>query len=179
MGDLKYQDLNKDGVINDKDMAPIDNGNIPQYLYGINGQLKYKNFDLNFVFNGTGNYNTVFSGMGIYETDYDGVFGSIHKNAWTQERWNNGEKITYPALSTKTSTNHRASDFFVQNRKYFKLKSLELGYTLLRVRSRASASASCGWCCRVRIYSPSTISRATTSDERATTAAFLSIVPTA
>ena len=130
VGDLKYQDLNKDGVINDKDMAPITNGNIPQYLYGISGQLKYKNFDLNFVFNGTGNYNSVFSGMGIYETDYDGVFGSIHKNAWTQERWNNDEKITYPALSTKTSTNHRASDFFVQNRKYFKLKSLELGYTL-------------------------------------------------
>lgn len=130
LGDLIYKDLNDDGVINDKDMTPITNGSIPNYTYGFHGMLKYKNFDISFQFNGIGDYKKWLSGMGIYENDYDGVFGSIHRNAWTQERWNEDEEISYPALTTKSSTNHRANDFYVQNFKYFKLKNLEIGYTL-------------------------------------------------
>lgn len=130
LGDLKYVDLNNDGVINDKDVAPLTKGSLPNYTWGFNGQFKYNNFDLSFTFDAIGSYKTLTSGIGVYETSYDGVFGSRHLNAWTQERWNEGLTITYPALSTKNSTNHRDSDFFLENRSYFKLKNLELGYTL-------------------------------------------------
>ena len=130
LGDLKYVDLNNDGVINDKDVAPLTKGSLPNYTWGFNGQFKYNNFDLSFTFDAIGSYKTLTSGIGVYETSYDGVFGSRHLNAWTQERWNEGQNITYPALSTKNSTNHRDSDFFLENRSYFKLKNLELGYTL-------------------------------------------------
>jgi len=130
LGDLKYKDLNNDGIIDVKDKAPITHGSIPNYFYGINGYLKYKSFDLSFLFQGVGRWNSVYSGMGVWENDYDGVFGSLHRNAWTQSRWNNDEKITYPALSTTTSVNHQTSDFFVYNRSYIRLKNLEIGYTL-------------------------------------------------
>ncbi|MGN0069792.1 MAG: SusC/RagA family TonB-linked outer membrane protein [Prevotella sp.] len=130
LGDLKYKDLNEDGVINDKDMAPITKGSLPNYTWGFNGQFQYKNWDLSFLFDAIGSYSYCYSGIGVYETSYDGVYGSLHRNAWTQERWNEGQKITYPALSTQATTNHRASDFFVEDCSYFKLKNLEIGYTL-------------------------------------------------
>ncbi|MCH3971082.1 MAG: SusC/RagA family TonB-linked outer membrane protein [Prevotella sp.] len=130
VGDLKYKDLNHDGVIDQKDLAPITYGAIPNYTYGINGYLKYKAFDLSFLFDGVGRWNALYTGMGIWENSYDGVFGSLHKNAWTEERWNNGDKITSPALSTKTSTNFQYSNYYVYNRAYFRLKTLEVGYTL-------------------------------------------------
>jgi TonB-linked SusC/RagA family outer membrane protein len=130
LGDLKYKDLNKDGTIDQKDMVPITRGAIPQITYGISGYAKYKDFDISLLFDGIGKFDRFYSGAGVWETDYDGIFGSLHRNSWTQDRWNNSEKITYPALSTKTSVNHQPSDFFVYNCSYIRLKSLEIGYTL-------------------------------------------------
>lgn len=130
VGDLKFQDLNHDGTIDDKDKAPITNGAIPNYTFGFNGFLKYKSFDLSVLVEGVGKWNSVYSGMGVWENAYDGVYGSSHRNAWTEERWNNGEKITAPALTTGTSTSFQYSDYYVYNRSYVRLKNVELGYTL-------------------------------------------------
>jgi TonB-linked SusC/RagA family outer membrane protein len=130
VGDLKYQDLNGDKVIDSKDQAPVTYGSLPNYTYGITGYFKYKNFDLSMLFDAVGRWNSVYSGLGVYETSYDGCFGSLHRDAWTAERYANGGNIKYPALSTKTNTNQQTSDFFVYNRSYFRLKNLEIGYTL-------------------------------------------------
>jgi hypothetical protein len=130
VGDLKYKDLNNDGVIDAKDQAPITYGALPNYTFGINGLVKYKSFDLSFLFQGVARWNSVYSGLGVWENNYDGSFGSLHKNAWTEDRWNNDEKITSPALSTQTSTNQQVSEYYVYNRSYVRLKNLEFGYTL-------------------------------------------------
>jgi hypothetical protein len=68
--------------------------------------------------------------MGIWDTNYDGIYGALEEHAWTEERWDNGEEITAPALSTKTSTNQQTSDYYVYNRSYLRLKNVEIGYTL-------------------------------------------------
>jgi TonB-linked SusC/RagA family outer membrane protein len=130
LGDLKYQDLNNDGKIDAKDQVPITRGAIPQITYGINGFVRYKNFDLTVLFDGIGKYDRVIGGAGVWETDYDGIFGTLNLNSWTQERWNHNEKITYPALSTKASVNHQASDYFVYDCSFFRLRTLEVGYNL-------------------------------------------------
>lgn len=130
IGDLKYKDLNNDGTIDQKDQAPITYGSVPNYTYGITGYIKYKSFDLSFLFDGVGRWKSFYSGSGVWENSYDGVFGALHEHAWTQERWNNGERITSPALSTKSSTNFQTSDYYVYDRSYLRLKTLELGYTL-------------------------------------------------
>lgn len=130
IGDLVYQDLNKDGIINEKDQAPIGNGAIPRYYYGISGGVKYKNFDVNLLFQGVGHWYHIYGGVGVWEANLDGIYGSLHQNAWTPERYENKEKITAPALSLTTSTSHQPSDYYCYNRAYLRLKNIELGYTL-------------------------------------------------
>ena len=141
LGDLKYQDLNHDGKIDERDKAPIGNGALPPVTYGISGGITYKQFDLNFLFQGIGQYSSMYSGQGVWETDYNGVFGALHQGAWTQKRYDNKEQITYPALSLAQSVNHQASDFFNYDRSYLRLKNLELAYTLPSSVSKAISVA--------------------------------------
>ncbi|SEW51242.1 SusC/RagA family TonB-linked outer membrane protein [Chitinophaga arvensicola] len=130
VGDLIYKDLNGDHIIDDRDKAPIGNGMLPRQVYAISGGVRYKAFDLNFLFQGTGEFSSIYGGQGVYETDYDGVFGARHANAWTPERYANQEPISYPALSLKKSVSQEANDFFSYNRSYIRLKNIEIGYTL-------------------------------------------------
>ncbi|TLV00720.1 SusC/RagA family TonB-linked outer membrane protein [Dyadobacter luticola] len=137
-GDLKYRDLNGDGKIDERDKAPVGTGMLPSLIYAVSGGLKYKNFDLNILFQGIGNYSTIdTSGIGIWETSFDGVYGALHRNAWTAERYASGAEITSPALSLGTSTNHQPSDYYLYNRSYLRLKNVEIGYTLPESISRA------------------------------------------
>ena len=130
LGDLKYQDLNKDGKIDERDKAPIGIGALPLMTYAFRGAITYKQFDFSFLFQGIGEYSSMYSGQGVWETNYDGVFGALHQNAWTQDRYNSGAKITSPALSLAQSVNHQSSDYYNYNRSYLRLKNLELAYTL-------------------------------------------------
>ncbi|WP_158563363.1 SusC/RagA family TonB-linked outer membrane protein [Chitinophaga silvatica] len=136
VGDLIYQDLNGDGIINDKDKAPVGTGDLPRKIYSITGGVRYKAFDLNFMFQGVGEYKTTFGGLGINETANQGMFGAIHANAWTAAKYAAGEAITYPALSTKSSVSQITSDFFLYNRAYIRLKTLEIAYTLPAIVAR-------------------------------------------
>ncbi len=129
-GDVKYVDLNKDGKIDSKDRAPIGYGDIPRGYYSINGGFAYKNFEVSFLFQGTTKRSITLSGVGAFETENQGVFNDIHMNAWTEDRWNAGEKIDYPALSLSKSTSHNDNDYFIQDGSYLRLKNAEIAYTL-------------------------------------------------
>ncbi|MCI1684438.1 MAG: SusC/RagA family TonB-linked outer membrane protein [Prevotella sp.] len=130
VGDLKYKDVNGDGIIDTKDQVPITDGSLPRYTYAFSTSLSYKDFDLSILVQGVGKWKSFYSGMGIWDTNYDGIYGALEEHAWTEERWDNGEEITAPALSTKTSTNQQTSDYYVYNRSYLRLKNVEIGYTL-------------------------------------------------
>lgn len=129
-GDFVYKDLNGDGVVNDKDQAPIGVGNIPRYNYGFSFSAEWKGFDAYIFFQGLAKFNSTMSEQGIYEYIIRGTYFPYHRNAWTEERWQNGEKITYPKLHTQAGVNHRANSFFVFDRDLFRLKNFEIGYTL-------------------------------------------------
>ncbi|MEA4917819.1 TonB-dependent receptor [Proteiniphilum sp.] len=129
-GDFVYKDLNNDGVINDKDQAPIGVGNIPRYSYGASFSARWKGFDAYLFFQGLAKFNSTFSQQGVYEYTIRGTYFPYHKKAWTKERWENGEEITYPTLHTQESTNHRSNSFFVFDRDLIRLKNFEIGYTL-------------------------------------------------
>ena len=132
VGDFVYKDANNDGVIDDKDEVPIGySGSIPGIVYGINLATNFKGIDFNILFSGLGRYSHYYAGQGVVEYTKAGTFYDWHRNAWTQERWEKGEKITYPALGTGASTSTSvANDFFIQNRSFLRLKNVELGYTL-------------------------------------------------
>lgn len=132
VGDLRYQDLNEDGIIDLRDVGPLGNGIIPRVTYSFSGGLVHREFDLNFIFQGLGDYSTLIWGDGIWETSSGGMFSSLHQNAWTEERFKNGQEITWPALSTEKSVSHEGSDFINFNKSYLRLRNLELGYTFKR-----------------------------------------------
>ncbi|MEA4995945.1 MAG: TonB-dependent receptor [Petrimonas sp.] len=129
-GDFVYKDLNNDGVVNDRDQAPIGVGNIPRYSYGASFSAQWKGFDAYIFFQGLAKFNSTFAQQGTWEYTIRGTYFPYHKTAWTQERWENGDKITYPALHTGATTNHMANSFFVFDRDLFRLKNFEIGYTL-------------------------------------------------
>ncbi|WP_439556611.1 SusC/RagA family TonB-linked outer membrane protein, partial [Dyadobacter sp.] len=130
VGDFKYVDLNGDGTIDDKDQAPIGYSTIPRVNYGLSLTVNYKGFDFTTFFQGVGKYTMNYAQQGVYEYIIRGTYFDYHKSAWTPERFANGDKITYPALSTHSTTNHTANDFFIMNRSFTRLKNLTLGYTL-------------------------------------------------
>lgn len=129
-GDFVYKDLNGDGVIDEKDQAPIGVGNIPRYSYGFSFSIDWKGFDAYIFFQGLAKFNSTLYAQGTYETVLKGTYFPYHKKAWTEERWLNGEEITYPALHSEPSVNHLSNSFFVFDRSLFRLKNFEIGYTL-------------------------------------------------
>ena len=131
VGDFVYKDVNGDGVIDQKDISPIGySTSIPGITYGIALGLNYKGIDFNVLFSGLGRYSKYYSGQGVVEYTKSGTFFDWTRNGWTEERYNNGEKITYPAISTAQTVSHTTNDFFIQNRSFLRLKNIELGYTL-------------------------------------------------
>lgn len=130
VGDFKYIDLNGDGVVDNKDMAPIKYSGIPGTVYGGNLNIGYKGWELTIFLQGVGRFSGQYGDQGVYETTTLGTYFDYHKNAWTAERYAKGEKITYPALSTVANTNQVPNDFFIQDRSYVRLRTLELAYNL-------------------------------------------------
>lgn len=131
VGDFIYQDLNSDGIIDEKDQAPFGEGSFPQISYGFSTQFSYKNFDLYVQFQGIGNATSYYGGAGIQEAAAtQGIYAELHKHAWTAERYANGEEISYPALTATTSSSLRGNDFFFSRNDYMRLKCVDFGYSL-------------------------------------------------
>ncbi len=134
LGDIRYKDLNGDGMIDNKDIAPIGYPNYPQYHYNIKANFAWKGLSINLLFSGTANGSfqlpTAFvmpffkSAGNAWRWEYDG--------RWTPERYAAGAKITYPRVTynpTPEHTNYRASSYWIKSNDFFKLKNVEIGYT--------------------------------------------------
>ena len=132
-GDIKYKDMNGDGVITDTDEGYIGGTVDPRIVYGFGGNVSYKNWDLNFFFQGVGDTWRV-----IGNTQYfipgsgQGVQGNVYSNyldRWTED--NPSQDVFWPRLSeTSNQNNYRASTWWKKNMSFLRLKTLEIGYTL-------------------------------------------------
>ncbi len=127
VGDLKYKDKNGDGIINDKDQVPIGNPEVPEWTFGGAFSFQYKHFDLSMMWQGVAKRSYMLSGQKIWET-YN--FNEWHKEAWSQERYDKGMKITYPRLEPGSNASKLPADFWCANGSYIRLKNIEFGYTL-------------------------------------------------
>jgi TonB-linked SusC/RagA family outer membrane protein len=130
LGDFLYQDISGDGKIDEKDLAPIGYSRIPEIYYNFNFGFNYKGVELSALFQGTARSSAAVNGVGIVESMYEGYFTDVHANAWTPERYANGETIRYPALSLTNSTSHASNEFFIMDTRYLRLRNLEVAYTL-------------------------------------------------
>ncbi|MFB9054642.1 SusC/RagA family TonB-linked outer membrane protein [Formosa undariae] len=129
LGDLKYKDLNNDGVIGPEDKDIIGFPTIPQITYSSTFNFDYKGFNLSLMFQGVAQVTKSYGIAGIYEYGEPGSYNDFQRNSWTQERWDNGQPISAPALSAYTaSSSHTENDYYNSDISYVRLKTAELGY---------------------------------------------------
>ncbi len=126
-GDLQYADLNNDGKIDQNDQTVIGRTQTPGIIYGLEPHLTYKNFDLDVLFQGSGNSNILLSDFIVFPFNASGSASELaFNNTWTPQNPN----ALYPRLyGTPTSNNKQPSTWFVRDDSYVRLKSFELGYT--------------------------------------------------
>ncbi|MDR1155022.1 MAG: TonB-dependent receptor [Bacteroidales bacterium] len=133
-GDIKYKDVNGDGVVNDNDNVPIGATMRPNLIYGLGVSAAWKGFDLNIHFQGAGKSNFFINGYTVYPFQ-SGEWGNILKDVTESNRWildvNEDPNAEYPRLSYGGHTNnYRPSTYWLRNGAYLRLKTLEIGYTL-------------------------------------------------
>ncbi len=127
-GDVKYQDQNNDGLIDQRDVYPIGKTDLPNLTAGLQVGAQYRGFDFNMFFQGVTNRTVYLNGHQFEAFQNNGKAGTIALNRWTPET---AETATYPRLSSKNDLNNfRYSTLWQRDGSFIKLRSIELGYTL-------------------------------------------------
>ncbi|HAZ02062.1 MAG: SusC/RagA family TonB-linked outer membrane protein [Bacteroidetes bacterium GWF2_42_66] len=144
-GDIKYRDVNRDGVITEADKVPIGFPTIPEISYGFGFSAKYKNIDINAFFQGVARESFR---IGVNATapfiDNDDNGNVLSQNqllkAYANSHWSEEERNLYalwPRLSSApVPNNDQVSTWFQQNGAFLRLKQLEIGYSLPEVAKK-------------------------------------------
>lgn len=132
-GDIKYRDMNNDGYITSADEGYIGGTTDPRIVYGFGGNINFRNWDMSFFFQGSGDTYRIIGGSDYFIPGSGaGVLGNVYTNytdCWTEE--NPSQDVFWPRLSQSTNTNNnRASTFWKKNMSFLRLKTLEIGYSL-------------------------------------------------
>ncbi len=135
-GDIKYKDLNNNGIFDTRDRTIIGNGQ-PDFTFGFTNNLSYARFDLNVFFQGSYG-NDIYNATRI---DLEGMFDSKNQSVDVMRRWTPENTITdIPrAIGGGNVDNVRNSSRFVEDGSYVRLKSITLSYKLLENNSRFKA----------------------------------------
>lgn len=136
-GDIKYVDLNGDGVINGRDRDVIGKGDFPDTTFGLNLGVEYKNFSLNALFQGATGFNFNIGGGARTIFDANKVpYEYQYKYRWTPDpsdpTVNINPNAKLPAASDGAANNNNTptSDFWLQDGTYVRLKNLNIAYNL-------------------------------------------------
>lgn len=126
-GDVRFVDLNNDGIVDDEDRTIIGSPQ-PKINYGFSAGANYKGFDFTLFFIGVG-------GVNIYNADrMQGLDASYPFNLYADalNSWNGeGSSNTIPRMSINNANrNFRPSDLFVEKGDYLRLKNMTLGYAI-------------------------------------------------
>ncbi|RAV31074.1 SusC/RagA family TonB-linked outer membrane protein [Sinomicrobium soli] len=131
-GDIKFQDVNGDGLINDFDKIPIGYGTIPEIVYGFGLTVGYKQWSLSTLFQGVGNVDIFANGEGVVPFPVSMSRGNLLSNIdnrWTEE--DPRQDVFYPRLSDGSpNSNYESSTWWVKNGRYLRLKNAQLNYQL-------------------------------------------------
>ncbi|MVZ60645.1 SusC/RagA family TonB-linked outer membrane protein [Sphingobacterium humi] len=134
-GDIKYQDLNADGKINKNDVTAIGMPTVPEIVYGLNGMVNYKKMDFSFLLQGQSRVSLMMSNMHPFASTGQFGFGItqyIADDHWSEENQNIDAK--YPRLtSTWNENNVQASDYWLRDASFLRLKYMEIGYRFKKV----------------------------------------------
>lgn len=143
-GDIRFKDRNGDGVLNADDKTKIGHF-LPDFSYGANFSANYKGFDATLFLQGVSG-NEIYS---IVKYDLEGMTRLFNSGTAVLDRWTpeNTDTDVPRAISGDPNNNARASDRFVENGSYFRVKNLTLGYSFGSIASKTKNSIN-----RLRIY---------------------------
>ena len=152
LGDIRYKDLNGDGIIDAKDMSPIGFTNLPEYSYSVRVRFNYKNFDFSALINGTANGSFYLNSTitGVFYKGWGMAYDWQYQGVWTPEKVANGTPISYPRPEINSSSsysNFTNSDFWLKSSDFIKLKNVEIGYNMPKIKFLQRTSVS-----NVRFY---------------------------
>ena len=138
-GDIKYKDVNGDGVINDGDRVAIGATTKPNLIYGMGISAQWKGLDVNLHFQGAGKSTFFIDGPSVYAFSsgtWGNILSDLVENRWIDSSISNNPatenpNASYPRLSYGGSGNNfRQSTYWLRNGSYLRLKTLEIGYSL-------------------------------------------------
>ncbi|MCJ8209577.1 TonB-dependent receptor [Mucilaginibacter sp. RS28] len=133
-GDIKYRDLNGDGLINAYDKTKISDGDFPALVFGFGFNAQYKNFYLNTFFQGAGKTTRLLYGTAIQPFSTNNGISNAYANItdrWTPE--NPSQNVFYPRLAygeAENANNTPFSTWWLKDISYIRLKTLDFGYNL-------------------------------------------------
>ncbi|MDR2954524.1 MAG: TonB-dependent receptor [Prevotella sp.] len=127
VGEVKYRDLDGNGVIDDKDRTIIGNTN-PDFTYGLTNNIRWKGFNFSFFLQGVQG-NDMFNGnlMDVKMSNIGNVPVDAYNSRWTA---GNTENALWPKATGGYSRVWRISDRYVEDGSYLRLKNVSLGYTV-------------------------------------------------
>lgn len=130
-GDLKFKDLNNDGIINDLDRTIIGKA-VPDFVYSLNIEIFYKNFDLSLFFYGMQNfdvYNHLRAGIESFSSQ-DMGHNKLRDYAMNYYREDRPSTKYVRADLNNTNQNDRPSTWFLEDGSFLRIKDAQLGYSL-------------------------------------------------
>jgi TonB-linked SusC/RagA family outer membrane protein len=137
-GDIKYRDINRDGVINDDDKVPIGYPTQPEIIYGFGASMGYKRFDFSFYFQGAARSSFQVDPAAIQPFFQDAGYQTNLLQAISESHWSESNRNSYafwPRLSTwRVDPNNKPSTWWLRNGDFLRLKSVDMGYTFNDVK---------------------------------------------
>ena len=133
-GDIKYKDVNGDGIIDSNDRVAIGATTRPNLVYGFGFSAKWKGLDFNAHFQGAGKSSFFVKGTTIFMFQGGDGWGNVLKEMAESNRWILGENedpnAEFPRLTYgDNKNNYQESNYWLRDGSYLRLKTLDIGYT--------------------------------------------------
>ncbi len=136
-GDVKFVDINNDGIIDDDDKVNLGNG-MPKFNFGFNINLYWRNFDLGIVATGSAGFKIVQSYRN--QTNKQSNYTTAILDRWTGE----GTSNKMPRV-TEQNINWQFSDLYIQDGDFLRISNLTVGYNFAPLINQK-------WCSQCRLY---------------------------
>ena len=128
-GDMKYKDINGDGIVDENDQMPIKYNPVPEITYSLQAGISWKGLDVSVLFQGAAHASVYLTGDIAWDNNF-GNYYEEHLTRWTPET---AATATYPRFmqnALSTHQNYYKSDYWVYDGGYLRLKNVQIGYTL-------------------------------------------------
>lgn len=134
VGDIKYRDINGDGVIDNYDRIAIGYSTIPEINYGFGLSVNWKGFDASAFFQGVSHVTKFIGGNSVFGSVGNLMISGQIQSDVADKRWslnNPNPNAEYPRMSVSLNSNNRApSTFWQRDMSFIRLKNMEFGYTI-------------------------------------------------